>query len=109
MKSRRASAFVAFVLDIVVNQESIVQDLDRHGRRQGQFGVASESAGGRDAQARAKHAAAAVGVVDDKVVEVSARLAIGQVPAQPEARLSPVGVQNLGHAVCPAGCSGEQH
>ena len=73
VQRRPAAPHVAVVLDVVVHEERIVEELERHRRAHRVFQLCAEGPCGGDAKARAQHAAAASRVVGNEVVEVTMR------------------------------------
>src|SRR6202522_1804618 len=74
-----ATPLFAFVLDVIVNQQRVVQQLDRHRGEQRFFEAGAYRAGGRDAETGTHHLASALGIVSDQIVQVPPRLARGKI------------------------------
>ena len=71
VQRRPAAALLALVLDVVVDEEGVVQQLERDRRAHRVLDARAEGARRRDAQARPQHAAAAARVVGDEAVEMA--------------------------------------
>ena len=78
--------FVALVLDVVVHQECVVQQLERHGRRESLVRAGAERPCGGQAEARAEHAPPPPWVIGHQVVQVTLRRAGPEILAQRHAR-----------------------
>ena len=79
MERGLAAPHFALVLDVVMNEEGVVQKLDRHGRAHRVGRARPERARGRDADARAHHLSAAPRIVGREVVEVGTGFAGRQI------------------------------
>src|SRR5436189_3632177 len=88
---RRATApLVALVLDVVMDEEGVVEELERDRRAQCVLASRAEGARRRDAEGWPQHAPAAARVVGDEVVEMPAGLARLEVVAERGACEPPV-------------------
>ena len=82
VEGRRASAQLAGVLDVVVDEEGVVEHLDRGGRRARVVELAAERDARRQAEAGTDRLAAASRVVGHQIPELGAGLLVGQVPLE---------------------------
>jgi hypothetical protein len=110
VERRLAAPLQALVFDVVVDQQSIVQEFDGHRRLQRLFERRAEGARGGDAQARAHHLAAARGIVGHEIVEPTRGRAARQIVGQQRAHARAVFVQpvanRMGRALAPHGQGG---
>ena len=79
VQGRAAAAVLAFVLDVVVDQQRVVQHLDTGGRAHGVLRLGPERLRCRDAQARPHHLAAARRIIGDRIVEMPLGAAAGKI------------------------------
>ena len=79
MERGRASPHLALVLDVVMDEEGVMQKLDRDRGAHGVRRAGAERSRGRDADARAHHLSAAPRVVGGELVEVGTGFRRGQV------------------------------
>ena len=100
MKGGQSPAVEASVLDIVVNQESVVEQLDGGGRWHRLLGRAAEGPAGCNAQTRADALADPGGISGHEVVEPAARLAVGEVAGHRRGHQLAVGGQRLLYEAC---------
>ena len=97
MERGLAAPHFALVLDIVMNEEGVVQKLDRHGRAHRVRRPGPERARGRDADARAHHLSASPRIVGRKVVEVGTRFAGRQIGLHGAQNFEPALLQEFGY------------
>src|SRR5262249_17872164 len=94
VERRVAASRLALVLDVVVDEEGVVQQLERGGGPERILGRGAEDAGGGDADARTQHAPAPLRILDRRPVEVAVRLARPEVVDQRDAGDVPVLAQH---------------
>jgi hypothetical protein len=79
MECGLAAAQRAGVLDVVVNEERVVEHLERDRRRQRLVDIATECDRGRQTERRADRLAATPRIFIDQIPEVTARFGVGEV------------------------------
>jgi hypothetical protein len=79
---RFVASVQAPVLDVVVDEEGVVQQLDRHRRRQCLLDRPAEGAARGDAQRGTQPLADVRELTRDQVVEIAPRLAVRELPEQ---------------------------
>ena len=79
MKSRTPAAFLAAILDIVVNEQRVVQQLDRDRRPHRILEWRAKQPRRRDTYAGPHHLPAALRIVTQQVVQIAARFSRRQI------------------------------
>ena len=82
VQSRTPAPALAAVFDVIVDQQSVVQQLDRDRGGQRLIDSGSEQTRSGDAQAWTHHPSAAFRIVSQQIIEVTARLSFRKVFAQ---------------------------
>lgn len=100
-----AAAF-AFVLDIVVNEERVVEQLEGSRGAHGPLHARAEHARRCDAEARAEHATSTTGVVGDQAVEMTLGIAWSEVVGERHTGDIPILPQHRGDG---SRCTGTGH